>query len=151
MSDLLQHAKKELDIIGMTENGDEYNTMMRNAILEIVEIFSKQEHSGFSANYAINLIEKLLRYEPLSPLTGEDSEWNEVRDNLLQNNRLSSVFKKIDTGYVYDIDGKVFIEHYRDAEGNESRCSYTSLDSRVAVEFPYTKKTEYVDLGFVDD
>ena len=77
MSNLLSHAKHELDLIGMIDNGDEtdMNTMMRRHILMMMEVFSNEGHSGFSASYAANAISKLMMYKPLSPLTGEDDEW----------------------------------------------------------------------------
>lgn len=54
-----------------------------------------------------------------------------------QNKRCSHVFKDKD-GNAYDIDGKVF----REPDG----CCFTSKDSFVPVTFPYTPKTEYVDV-----
>jgi hypothetical protein len=108
---LLQYAKDELDRIGMTADGDEYNAMMREHILHMVEEFSKEGHSGLSADYAINCLQKLLRFEPLSPLTGKDNEWESVRhlgdDPHYQNKRCSRVFKDKD-GNCYDVDGYVF-------------------------------------------
>ena len=75
-------------------------------------------------------------------MTGEESEWNDVSEMMgsptLQNNRYSSIFKDPDTGRVYDISGKVFVE----ADG----VSYTSGDSQVDVTFPYTPSTEYVNV-----
>jgi len=73
-------------------------------------------------------------FKPWSPLTGEDNEWNEIGDGLEQNRRCSHVFRQ--DGEAYDINGKVFT----DADGG----SYTSIDSRVPVTFPYTPETEYV-------
>lgn len=52
--------------------------LINKNILEIIEVFSNQGHSGFSAGYAISVLERLLRYKPLTPLTGEPDEWNEV-------------------------------------------------------------------------
>lgn len=130
---LLAHAKAELP----DDKGDEMQKAMNTGLLEILLVFSSQGHSGFSASYATAAIEKLLRFEPLGPLTGEPSEWIEVADGLWQNKRCSRLFKDAD-GRAYDIDGKVF----REPDGG---C-YTSIDSRVYVEFPYTPKTEYVDV-----
>ena len=145
---LLEYAKDELDHIGMTADGDEYNAMMRNHILHMVEEFAKEGHSGFSASYAIECLEKLLRYEPLSPLTGEDSEWLDVSaygDNpCWQNKRCSRVFKEAD-GKAYDIDGFVFWSWVTDEEGNKFKNHYTNKSSRRYIEFPYTPKTEYVE------
>jgi hypothetical protein len=105
----------------------------------MIEVFSDEGHSGFSANYAVAILQKLLKFEPLSPLTGEDSEWNLIseKENLYQNKRCSHVFRE--NGKAYDINGKVFVQ--------ENGSAYTSRDSRVDVTFPYTPKTEYVKVS----
>ena len=97
MSNLFAHAEHELDLIGMIDNGDEtdMNTAMRRHILMMMEVFSNEGHSGFSASYAANAISKLMMYKPLSPLTGEDDEWfkhDYVGQPTYQNKRRSSVF-----------------------------------------------------------
>lgn len=134
-----EHAKHELDLIGLKEDSDEMDRAMRNHILKMVEVFSDERHSGFSASYALAILSKLLKFEPLTPLTGEDSEWNLVSeiDNLYQNRRCSHVFKS--NGKSYDINGKVFVQ--------EDGISYTSADSKVDITFPYTPKTEYVKVS----
>jgi hypothetical protein len=140
MSDLINFAKKELDIIGMKEDDSEIsNRAMREHILKMVEVFSDEGHSGFSANYAAAILQKLLKFEPLSPLTGEDSEWNLIseKEKLYQNKRCSYVFRE--NGKAYDINGKVFID--------KNGSSFVSRDSRVDVAFPYTPKTEYVKVS----
>lgn len=155
----LSHAKRELDLIGMTEDSpDEMNRMMRKHILHMVEEFSAEGHSGFSANYAIHILSKLLKFAPLTPLTGEDSEWHvveTVRGPLggetpvtWQNIRNSSVFKTVEDG-AYDLDGRVFWEWHSNPNidgGAPFKSYFTSRDSRVPVTFPYTPpdKPEYV-------
>lgn len=145
---ILDFAKSELDLIGMGEDSGEYNVAMRKHLLHMVEEFSKEGHSGFSAGYAVNILEKLLKFEPLSPLTGEDSEWNDMSDSnggktCYQNNRCSRVFKD-ETG-AYDINGKVYWEWYEPEDGSEKFKSYfTNFKSRTPVTFPYTPVTEYV-------
>lgn len=136
-------AESELDRIGMTaDSEDEMNVAMREHILRMVQAFADEGHSGFSANYAVNCLEKLLRYQPLSPLTGEDDEWTEVGDGVYQNKRCGRVFKE--NGEAYDIDGIVFWEWYTDPEtGEKFKSHFTCKDSRVPVQFPYTPKTEY--------
>jgi hypothetical protein len=140
LSNLIDFAKKELDIVGMKEDDSEIsNRAMREHILKMIEVFSDEGHSGFSANYAVAILQKLLKFEPLSPLTGEDSEWNLIseKENLYQNKRCSHVFRE--NGKAYDIHGKVFVQ--------ENGSAYTSRDSRVDVTFPYTPKTEYVKVS----
>lgn len=128
---------------------------MRNYILNMIEIFANEGHSGYSAAYAADTIYKLMKFEPLCPLTGEDSEWNKICDSgpngpEYQNNRCSRVFKN-DKG-AYDINGKVFWEwaESKDEDGENKiyrkfKIYFTNLESRVAVTFPYSPKSEYVE------
>ena len=132
---LLAHAEAELDTVGMTADSTGMNKMMREHILRMVRAFADEGHSGFSSAYAASLLQKLFRFEPLAPLMGDASEWVEVSDNLWQNKRCGRVFRDADGAY--DIDGRVF----RDPDG----LCYTNGASRVAVTFPYTPTTEYVE------
>jgi hypothetical protein len=137
MSNILSHAMVELDRIGMTEDSeDEMNVHMRKHILHMMNEFAREGHSGFSASYAISILTRLLDFKPLSPLTGDEAEWNEVGEGHWQNKRRSSVFKNAD-GTCYDIDGRVFWEWYRGEDGKASKTYYTGRESRVPVTFPY--------------
>ena len=109
-------------------------------VLELLRVFADEGHSGSTAPYTVNMFKKLAMFEPLVPLTGEDWEWAEVSDGVFQNKRCSRVFKQADrfNGQAYDLDGRVF----REPNGS---C-YTSKESRVPITFPYTPKTEYVDV-----
>jgi hypothetical protein len=154
---LLEHARHELDLIGMTaDNEDEMNRSMREHILTMIEVFSNEGHSGFSASYAVSLLTRLLSYKPLAPLTGADDEWNDVgRDGdmggiLYQNKRKSSVFKT-DTS-VYDIDGKIFWNWYKDEDGKPYKSYYQNSESRLPVTFPYTPEEPIYEYKYpVDD
>lgn len=143
-SNLEKFAENELNIIlNKCEDAEaiEMQKIMNNDILQIVKMFSEQGHSGFSASYAINILEKLLRFEPITPLTGNDDEWTELdydKDTKYQNKRCSRVFKDAD-GKAYDIEGKIFSE-----DGGKSW--FSSRDSRVYIEFPYVPKTQRIIL-----
>lgn len=144
---MIDFAKEELDRIGLTADdptGEDMNYMMREHILRMVHEFTKEGHSGFSANYAISALTRILSFKPLTPLTGEDDEWVEIEEGRYQNRRYGSVFKD-ETG-AYDIDGIVFYDWYTDEEtGKPFKSYFTSRDSRVYIEFPYTvpDKPEY--------
>lgn len=133
MGNLHDHAVRELDRVRAGESL--YGDLLPNAILEMVDTFADQNHSGMSAGIVIEALNKLLRFEPLAPLTGEDDEWVEVGEGTWQNNRCSRVFKDAD-GRTYDISGRVFV----DKDG----MAWTGKDSRVDVTFPYTPTTERV-------
>lgn len=136
MSNLVSHAEYELRRAGLFDKDSDYEGMLGQAILKMVKQFAKEGHSGFSAQMAIAIFRKVASFEPLTPLTGEDSEWVEVRDGVFQNRRCSRVFKE--NGKAYDQGGKVF--RYPDG------VTYTNYNSRVPVSFPYVPKTELVDM-----
>lgn len=150
MALLIQHAQTELDRIGLTDtpDADEMNLAMRRHLLHMVQQFALEGHSGFSGNYAINLLTQLLRLQPLTELTGEDSEWQDRSElnngvALYQNARCSRVFK--DSLGAYDVNG---IEYYTDVvndDGTQHREYFTNQDSRVAITFPYMPRTQRVE------
>jgi len=138
-SGLVAHARVELEAIGaFDKDKDFYGGMTGNAVLELVCVFAAQGHSGMSASLVRSLFAKVAAYEPLCPITGADSEWFEVSDGVWQNRRCSHVFKGAD-GVAYDIQGRVF-------RNKKNGHSYTNIDSRVPVTFPYTPKSEVVDV-----
>lgn len=140
MSNLVDFAKEELR--RLRAPGSEPDTMqdaIEACVIGIVETFAEQGHSGSSAPYVIGILEKVLRFEPVTPLTGNDDEWCEigfVPDMKWQNKRCPHVFKRAD-GTAYDIEAFIF----RDPDG----AYFTSRDSRKDITFPYVPKREYVD------
>lgn len=125
---LKEHAEKELALLG---NDKEFN----DEIVKIIEIFANMGHSGCSASYASQLIYNLLKFRNLTPLTGEESEWNEVTDDLFQNNRMSNIFKtsKEFNGQAYTIDGIYFSD-------DNGLSWFGNHRSRIPITFPYTYK-----------
>lgn len=135
MSNLLQHLDREWAAMGWPTTGtDEPQAWIYKQLRSLLAVLADGGHSGSSAPYVVALFKKLAMFEPLGPLTGEDSEWVVVSDGLWQNIRASHVFKK--DGAAYDINGKVFEE--------PGGVRYTSGDSHVPVTFPYTPVTEVV-------
>lgn len=145
---LVEHAERELRILGFNPQDpdkemsddtplDIYGSMMGEAVLELIRTFAAQGHSGGSASVCRSLFSKLSDYLPLTPLTGEDDEWNAIEgtNGMYQNKRCPHVFKD-ETG-TFDSQGKVFF----DKDG----YSYTNSQSHVYITFPYTPVTEYVE------
>lgn len=138
---LIQFCSDELDHIGLTEDSpEEMNRAIRRHVLHMVSEFAKEGHSGMSASYALSILKKLLAYEPLSPLTGNDDEWVNVSSymdrEVYQSKRCSKVFKEGDE--VYNIEGKVFWEWQKRDDGSQYKSYYTNGHSRTPVTFPYT-------------
>ena len=150
MSNMLKWAEAELKLAGYDINDtvDGPNRWLAEGTMQLLKVFSEQGHSGMSAPYAIALFEKLASWKPIAPLTGEYNEWNEVGEGTWQNKRNSAVFKKED-GQAYWMDGRIFWEWYSSPDidgGNPYKSHYTSRDSRVNIEFPWTQPEhpEYV-------
>lgn len=95
---LVEYAKGELNRVDL-----EYDGEVGKAALAIVELFSTQGHSGGSAAITISVVERLLRFRPLTPLSGEDDEWTEVGPQLWQNKRSPSVFKDLERAWDIDL------------------------------------------------
>ena len=64
----IEWAKKELDLLN--KDKDEMQSLMNRNLLEILKVFDKQGHSGFSASYLRRALNRLLDWKPLTPLTG---------------------------------------------------------------------------------
>lgn len=135
------HAEQEFVamVYDLNDKEEGPNKWIMENIFDLLEVFSKQGHSGMSAPYCANLFKKLALFEPCAPLSGGDEEWHECSDGIFQNKRCSHVFKDKERfgGRAYDINGRVF----RDPDGS---C-WTNSESAIPIMFPYTPKTEYVD------
>lgn len=151
MGNILNYAKEELRRIGYDESrivknedadentdpSEQWGLLVGRYVLELIEKFEEQGHSGCSAGTTVNLFKKLAMFEPLTPLTGEDDEWKEWEDygngKSRQNKRKSSVFQKED-GKAYQLDKYVF----RQPDG----LGYTGSDSFYDIpSFPYVPDT----------
>ena len=72
MSNLVDHAKRELALAG---NDDDFN----ESIIKAVEGFvSYDGHSGTSAEVAASMIYDILRYRNITSLTDDPKEWMQV-------------------------------------------------------------------------
>jgi len=131
-------------------------------ILALVKKFRKSGQSGGSAPYTAgaisNVVRKLCLQEPICPITGIKSEWNDCtsygseqandEDIMYQNNRCSALFKDGKNGKPYYIDAIVFT--------GQLGCSFTGSatlndgtklsSSQYVKEFPWEPKTFYVDV-----
>lgn len=130
-SNLVAHADEELRRAGWADKDGFYGGMMYDAVMSAIRLFSIEGHSGMSASIAASVIEKVSRFQPLTPITADPSEWGEPFDEegTRQCRRMSSLFMRPD-GTVYWLDGRIFEE--------PDGCRFTSSDSRVDVDLPWT-------------
>jgi hypothetical protein len=85
---IIEHAKSELAAINF---GEEDSAVM----IGLLEKFLDQWDSGGAVFCAAPVFVRLLKGQPLAPLTGADDEWFDPMGDgiMLQNKRCGSVFK----------------------------------------------------------
>ena len=87
MSNLVNHAKRELELVGEDPETIE-------GLLKVIQAFADMGHSGGSAAVAVPMINDLLQFKNLTPLTNDPEEWIEVGDDIWQNRRNPEAFSK---------------------------------------------------------
>lgn len=139
---LVEFSKSELEKIEKqcTDNDSlQIQKAMTSNLMDCIQVFSNAHFSGFTANYAINALHRLLSYKPLTALTGEDDEWEDISQYQdgkkgWQNKRCPEIFKD-ENGEAYWINGKYFSE-------DGGHTWFTSKESSVPVTFPYNVPDE---------
>ena len=105
---LAEHVRHELELVGEEpEIVDWY--------VKVAETFSEFGHSGASAEYTLRVLEQVLRYKNLTPLTDDPAEWMDVSEYtegpMWQNIRNSGAFSQ-NGGKTYTLVGEEeYIEH----------------------------------------
>jgi hypothetical protein len=109
---LTDHARAELKAAGLFDKDSDYDGMLGDAVMELVEKFADQGHSGFSAHLTLDIFATVAAYKPLGPITTRSEEWMHIADdvagqpNLWQNTRRSSSFSTDGGKTFYDIDDR---------------------------------------------
>jgi hypothetical protein len=120
LTNCYSHAEVELSILSAAAKDPNNRPIIepfKDEILALCEKFGKSGQSGGSAPYTASAItqalQKLLLFETIAPITGEDHEWNDVTSigdtdkRMYQNNRNSAIFKDGESGKAYYIDAIV--------------------------------------------
>lgn len=119
---------------------DEMQDWIEKCVLDILDLIASQGHSGFSHGYLLTLLIPLLKDKPITPLTGNDWEWD-TSYGQIQNKRCYAVFKEpygvahFTNGYAFSDDG--------------GKTYWTGVESWKTITFPCNNKqleTEYVIL-----
>ena len=72
MSDLVEHARRELALCGQTAEDPAY---AQSIISAIAALAAWDGHSGGSMAAAVDQVGRLLRFQTLTPLTNHPGEW----------------------------------------------------------------------------
>jgi hypothetical protein len=102
MTTLLQHAKAELRTAGLFDDDSDYDGEIGVQVTALMETLTAYGHSGGSLERTVEIFNIVAHRMPLTPLTGEDDEWERpMADELLVNKRCYRVFK--DDSMAWDV------------------------------------------------
>ncbi len=119
---MTERAIYELQRAGLFDKDSDYDGMIGEAVKELLEVFAKQGHSGYSASIVSTIFKKLVDGETLTPLSSDPSEWAKVDKTTWQNKRKFACFS-------YD-GGKTWYNHndcvwiFREENGSRWQTQY---------------------------
>jgi len=122
---LYEHAERELGYIKCTEPE-------RSAILGAVKAFESGLWTGGNIGWGIDTLTQLLRFKPLSKLSGEAKEWVEVGDGVWQSVRRPTTFSRDGGRSWYDIEDSA-LNNGDVWKRDEAEWETASLGSNVEV------------------
>lgn len=145
-----KHAKAEMEALAK-HTPDHVLKGMEEEIVALADAFGRsgQSDAMSSANYVSEVISRMIRalcmHEPVSPLSGDDSEWEKVAEDdegpILQNKRCGTLFKK--SGIATYIDAITFV----DQNGAGSGGTVEGVSSIQKVKsFPFKPKTFLINV-----
>ena len=97
-------AESEMKRAGLYDADADYGGMVPAAVMALVDAHSAQGHSGMSHGLVLSIFNLVINFKPLTPLTSDPAEWNEVGDGMWQSRRSPSVFSKDGGQTWYDLD-----------------------------------------------
>ena len=104
MSNLVEHARRELELLGEDPATIE-------GLVKVVQAFADMGHSGGSASVAIPMLTELLQHKNLTPITANPDEWYyhgpdvwDGTNGVWQNKRNGALFSTDGGNTYYSVD-----------------------------------------------
>lgn len=142
---ILEHARTELFLANLlATDPTSIQNKISNCTLKIIESCSYIEGLANEEilDRTLDLVCKLLKWKPLTPLTGDEKEWEDISDDyclqpgeLYINKRYRAVIKKKDGTA---IDTQAYL--YQTSDGHKE----LNINSSKQITFPYEPKQEVV-------
>jgi hypothetical protein len=144
--DILQHSKKELELIGLA------NLPVGESILNFIKESSEACHQNtFLINKMINGLYKLVNQEVLSEITEIDFDGPISEDNVIKCTRYEHVVKDLTDGNYYDMHGIVYLS--KDDDMRTKVYMYNDLyNSKVKITLPYlpSQQIRYFENNYIN-
>jgi len=108
--EIVSHARSEIRRSMLDTPCADYDGRLSAAVLDAIVAFSSYSHSGASFQVGRQMLDTLLDHKPLTQLSSDPSEWNDVsrltEDNSLlwQNKRRPTAFSRDRGATWYDIE-----------------------------------------------
>jgi hypothetical protein len=140
---LVEHAEREVFRLYTETSRESLTRSNRNAALyreiclDIVAQFESATLGMQDRELLAGVLAKLFAQRPLTPLTGNADEWEEVGAGLWRNKRYPFVWK--DAAYAWDTNATLC----RRPDG----VTYRLEGGHGDVKFPYTPRPRYIEVG----
>lgn len=152
LEEIRRACKRENPSITIDDNGKadswDYGTACYESAFKAYESLLNDNHSGLSFSFTRDILIRLMSEVPLTPITGEDDEWNPTHDTAAlpfreyQNKRRHSLFKRVyDTGEITysDVD---YVRFYHNDIGSHFGLVSNLLHEMYPITMPYTPSTK---------
>jgi hypothetical protein len=112
-SSFVTWARSELERAGLFDKDSDYEGMLGDEVMKMVETFSAAGHSGFSAQLATSIFARLSAWKPLTPITSAPDEWMHIEEDMAgnattwQSRRQPSLFSRDGGNTYYDLDERL--------------------------------------------
>lgn len=142
----IEDVKKEFLKLGykpIEECEEDIDKWFQEGTLKLLNIFN----SGYKDNIVIDYFCKLGKFDPISPIMCTEDEWNEVGDDIYQNNRCSALFKNSKNEEPHYLDAIVWKNQNGNTyTGSALNKSLEKIKSSQNVKIPFVPKTFYIDV-----
>jgi len=145
-SNFIMHAEREFKRAGYEpldseqENGP--NKWIQENVMELLQVFASQGHSGSSAPFCVNMFQKLASYKLLGPVnSAEEFDFRDEEGRSRQSKTISAVFQ--DERGEYYIDAVVLNTKTGGWHGN---AEHLGIPRHIYIKYPFTPKTFYIDV-----
>ncbi len=143
-------ANKELDYLE-SNVPDAVILPFKEEIITLVEKFRESGQSGSTSSYVASAIsetiKKLMLYQPICGLIGNDEEWSVIQFDLFQNKRCTALFKNPITKKCNYL-GAIVWKDENSFTGSvyKDKINFELITSSQFVTFPFQPKTFYIEV-----
>lgn len=147
MGNVKEFAQRELkELFGENNENDFYKGMVPQSVLELIDVFEKQGHSGCSAPIVAKLFNKLALYEPVTPILDTKDQWDKVSGGGFQHKKCYGLFKDGKNSRPYYIDA--FSKKLRDGSCWSGPVFCISKEDKPLLWKAYVKKWPFTPKTF---